>query len=424
MKRFYHIGIAITFFVLQTTRADLTATYNDWRIFLTGYFKYEIYADTRQTFGSINDETLLYPEPRILDVNNNDINRRGQLGMSVAETRARLTVEGPVICCTQPSGVLEVDLSGREGLTHLLRARHAFISLKSDTYTLLAGHTWHPLYTVPYVPRTLALNRGTPFEVYSRNPQIRYTYHTCNWECTVAALSEIDFRSNGPRGLSVEYIRNAIVPELTGILQYHFDEHATIGSGLNFKRLCPRIVTNNNVSVRETVNAVSAMAFVGLVWPTFELTTRVIYAQNASEMTLIGGYAVHTVDPTTDERTYTPLACASWWLDMTYTGHDCIKPGLFAGYTHNLGARKTITGNLIGSDGVIIEQRIFGFANNIKYIARVAPRVEWFITQALCLAGELEFTRAAFGTITHKGRVEDAVPVNNLRLHGALYYYF
>ena len=44
---------------------------------------------------------------------------------------------------------------------------------------------------------------------------------------------------------------------------------------------------------------------------------KVIYAQNAADHIMIGGYAVRTIDPVTDARTYSPTASINGWIDMS-----------------------------------------------------------------------------------------------------------
>ena len=92
-----------------------------------------------------------------------------------------------------------------------------------DNISLLVGQTWHPMFVTDIVPGTVSFNTGAPFNPFSRNPQIRFTYSYDKLKFMVAALTQRDFQSNGPGGFSSSYLRNSVLPNLHGQVQFSSD---------------------------------------------------------------------------------------------------------------------------------------------------------------------------------------------------------
>ena len=68
-----------------------------------------------------------------------------------------------------------------------------------------------------------------------------------------------------------------------------------------------------------------------------------MYAENAAIWEMIGGYAVHSLNPLTDERTYVPLRTFAANVELLWKGQW--EPAIYIGYVKNLGASKTIIPN-------------------------------------------------------------------------------
>lgn len=206
-----------------------------------------------------------------------------------------------------------------------------------------------------------------------------------------------------------------------GQLQIKIGEHLLI-AGLDYKQLVPRIVTNKEFKVRESINSILALFLVCLTWQDFYFRTKLTFVENGTNFSMFGGYAVHTIDPITDKRTYTNLREIALWIDTAIKIKN-VEPGLFMGVSKNLGASKTIKQDVINNEGMITERRVFGIGTNINTLFRIAPRARWYIKKIVA-AAELEYTRASYGTLTNKGKVIDTIPVGNTRFTFAVYYYF
>lgn len=388
---------------------------------ISGYVQHESFWDSRQVVGFREDHYLLYPEKKVFDAQCQDINARGQFNMVAIQTRLRVDADGPQIGGAQSAATIEADFFGR-GISNSVRMRHAFLKLDWDHLHLLAGQYWHPVYIPGADPRVHSFNGGAPIEIYSRAPQLRFTYKFSKQiDVLFAASSELDSPSDGPLGADTSYLRNAIIPMLDLHLQTHVNNHL-FGIGVNYKRIVPRLQTNTGIAAHESLNSICAIAYGSLTWEKISTRTKLIFAQNAFDQNMIGGYAVHCVDPIDDHRDYTNINVVSWWNDTEIEYRRSLLPGFFIGIVKNLGARTTILQNVTDQDGTVTDKRIYGQGTDIDYVFRCAPRISWK-SHNFTFGAELEYTRAAYGTITNDADVIDTTPVGNVRLLLALYYF-
>ncbi len=440
MKRFFLLAIALSAPYLLHARQDIDkilkqSTSSSPRevtnlfpinsllpIRFGGYINYEAYWDTRQVVGTDEDEFLLFPEPELLDANCDDINAKGQFTSVAIQSRMRLEIDGPKIKHARSKGVIEYDFIGQQEITNILRMRHAYIELTWDKASLIAGQTWHPLYVPGVDPRTISFNTGSPIEVFARSPQIRLTYTpNVNLSLLFAASSELESLTDGPIGFSSSYLRNAVIPRLDFRLDTYLSEHR-IGADIDFKRIQPRLKTDTGLKTREKLSSVIATIYGSFQWDSMNTRTKFIFYQNATDMTMLGGYAVDSVNPTPDDQTYRNLNGISFWNDTEITKSKTVIPGWFIGFAKNLGARGPICQNVVDADGKVTDKRIFGIGTDLNYLFRFSPRVLWKVKN-FALGIELEYTRAGYGTIDCNGDVVCLDPVGNTRIMASLFYY-
>ncbi len=394
---------------------------------ISGYIKHESYWDTRQVIGVGDDQDLLYPEPKKCDPLGRDINAKGQFNMVPIQTRFRGEMEGPKIRKATSLGVVEADFFGKRIITteslNLFRMRHAFFQLTWENKgQMLVGQTWHPTYVVGCDPRTLSFNGGVPIELFARSPQMRYTWNAhSNIDLIFTAVSQLDFVSDGPQGFLNEYSRNAVVPNLNTRMHTRIGKH-NFGVSLDYLRLIPRLETSLGYKTTESINSLRAMAYAAFNWENFSAWNKLFFAQNGADLSVVGGYAVHSVDDLTDCRTYTNINSVGFWTDWEMTKSDYCVPGIFMGVVKNLGARETIVDNVLNPDGTIADQRVYGIGTNVDTVVRIAPRFKWFVRN-FEFSGEIEYTRAAFGTRDCMANVTDTCPVGNIRVLFGFFYY-
>ena len=130
---------------------------------------------------------------------------------------------------------------------------------------------------------------------------------------------------------------------------------------------------------------------------TISIRSKFVFAQNAADQLMLGGYAVRTVQPFTDIRTYANTQVVAAWLDTAYWFDEHNKSvGLFIGGTKNLGSREPLY-----IDPTTTQPIVFGLDPNIDTVWRIAPRFR-SIKKPVTLGLELEYTQAAFGNLNRK----------------------
>jgi len=284
------------------------------------------------------------------------------------------------------------------------------------------------MFVTACFPGTVSFNTGTPFQPFSRNPQIRLTQKLGQFNIIGAVLTQTDFASTGPDGFKTKYIINSGTPELNVRVEYKSDNFL-FGVGGNYKTLMPRLMIKNSyempeapVDINETVTGTSFFGY--LKFKTEPITIKVygISGQLMYSMVNLGGYAetefeqedyALTPDSITSKTTnikYSPFSTASAWIDIHTNGKKW-QFGLFGGYSQNLGSTDEIKG------------AVYGRGADIDYVYRISPRVI-FNAGKFRIAPEIEYTVAAYGTPDSKGIVEDAKEVGNFRVLLGVFYFF
>ncbi len=384
----------------------------------SGFVKNDLFWDSRQTVSIREGHFLLYPMNEKPDAEGNDINAKSNFNMLSIQTRLTGTITGPDALGAKTSGVIEGAFFGHsDGDINGFRLRHAFVRLNWAKTELLVGQYWHPAFVTYCFPQVISFNTGAPFTPFTRNPQVRVTQKLGQFNLMFTALSQLDFMSTGPAGPGRQYLRNSVLPALNLRFEYRNvntadDKEFLIGASLNYKILTPRLETDSNYMANEQVSSFSETFYVKFKLPRFTVMLHGVYAQDAFNWTMLGGYAVEEInDLLRDYRDYTPISTASGWIDIHSNGKKW-QAGLLAGYSKNLGAGKDISGP------------VYQRGADIAYLYRFAPR---FIYNAgkFRIAPEIEYTVAAYGkTIETDGTVNDTREIANLRLLLGVYYFF
>lgn len=381
-------------------------------ISFSGFVKTDVFYDSRQTVSIREGHFLLYPDAINPDALGKDINATGNFNILSIQTRIKGTISGPDAFGAKTSGVIEADFFGNasSGLDDVngFRLRHAFAKLNWSKIELLVGQYWHPMFIAESFPDVISFNTGSPFQPFSRNPQIRLTYTSGITSLVAAAYTQRDFQGIGPDGASSKYLRNAGLPATHLQLQIKPATGHLFGAGIDYKVIKPELFTVVNANQKyisdEKLASLSAIGFMKLKFKPLIVKAEGIYAQNAHDMTMLGGYAVKELTNSAyGTRSFTNLNTFAFWTDFSTTGEK-IKAGLFMGYTENLGANDEIKG------------AIYARGSSIDKVERIAPRVV-FLSGKMTFAIEQEFTRAHYGTANgdKKGGVTASNSVANSR---------
>lgn len=393
-----------------------TQTNNEnWGIKWSGYVKSDVFYDTRQTSaanGLREGHFFLLPDNIAYDADSNDINDHGTFHMLSIQSRLRADITGPDALKAKTSGAIETEFYGtNEADINSLRLRHAFIRLDWKKTALMVGQNWHPLFPAESFPLTLSFNTGVPFLPFSRNPQIRFIYKQGNSQFALSAYSQRDFSSPGPDGSSAKYLRNTGIPGLNVRYTGKFKEKFLVGASVDYKTLQPELKTTDNYITDVTVSSMAAACWFNYKTGKINTSIMATYAQNAADLMMIGGYAVHSVTDTAKSfKEYTVMNTASLWYDFNYTFKKW-SPGIFVAYSKNMGCSDSISG------------AFYGRGNNIDALWRISPRLI-YTENKTSFAAEVEITNADYGTPDSEGIVKNTHSVKNIRFQLSAIYKF
>lgn len=398
--------------VLAATGLQMKAeeTEKKFQVEVHGFVGINAFFDSRQSATARNGNIYLYPLAPQFDSEGNDLNNQSSFDIDAAFSRFNLGISGPDMLGAKTFGFVEGDFLGDKAQGHDLyfRLRHAFVRFNWEKTSLLVGQTWHPLFLTENFPATVTLSSGTPYHPLNRQPMIRFGYQmTEQTEFIAFLMSQNDFSDKGMQN----GVENSKRPEICLQLKYKKNGlFAAITSG--YKSLKPHLVDPGNAL---QTNELAQSAFVaGSISKTFKPLTikaEAIYGGGMSNLVILGGFAEkNNGHPQTQ---YTPLRTLSLWSDI-HTNHKVVQPGIFVGYTENLGANEKA-----------VSPPELAIGHNIGNMFTVAPRLMYFATSKISLGLEWMYTEAAYGS--HHD--ENAKPihlesVSNHRITTSLRYNF
>ncbi len=409
---------------------------------IDGYVVHEPFWDTRQIVGQGNGLALFTPRRKDIGTGGKDKNADGCFSMSPIATRMRVRLYGPTVLGAETFGLISADFFDTGDLLTRMRNRLAYMKLtwKEEGAHVILGQFYHPirLAHLDLDPKVLSKNRGAPIHPDIRTTQMRFSKGWPNkLNLVLTALTELRPPSLGPLGATTKYLRHSLMPAMNVQLWVGpMDTDYVFGVGFDIKRLIPRLVTDQCVRTREPINSVAFNVFSKITAEPLSIRTQFAWVQNGADYRMLGGYAVSSIDPLTDKQTYTNISVLSYWVDFNLDKK--ISPGLFGGITKNLGTGEpiilpasgqipgtleTLSGTLGASEPSISESTVFALGPEIKYMAKVSPRIR-FHFKPVILGAELEWTRTGFGTLKRSGKIEDVESVSNVRLLLASYFFF
>jgi len=422
MRKINRSTILILFFILPLSVFSQDKKESEWGISFSGFVKNDAFFDSRQTVTAREGHFLLWPSSESLDANDDDINAKSSFNILAVQSRLSGSIKGPDAFGAKTSGTIEGDFFAQANDNiNLFRLRHAFVNLDWGNTQILFGQYWNPMFVTSCFPGTVSFNTGVPMQPFARNPQIRLTQSFGDFKVIAAALSQRDYTSRAPDPSS-DYIRNSTTPDMH--LQLHYNSSMlNAGAGIAYKTIMPRLETEANIKTDETVGGLSAIAFAKLALEPVTLKFEAVSGENIPDVLQVSGFAVESIDGTTDKRTYTPLRNLSLWTDI-HTNGEKFQLGLFAGFTKNMGLKDEMYDPGLPVPGYDRGDYIFGLGTNIKSLYRISPRII-FNSGKTRFALETEYTSATFGDDFD----ENAVPTNthttsNLRVLFSSYYFF
>lgn len=382
-----------------------------FRFSFHGYVHAEMFYDNRQMVAAREGNAPLFPQAVNRDAEGNDLNGSSSFTFSLISSRFSAGIVGPEMLGAVSSAFLEVDFLGTNASTfNLLRMRHAYMKLNWARSEFLAGQYWHPMFVTLCFPGVIQFGAGVPYHVLNRSPQLRFTHQAGPLRLAAMLVSQNDFSSLGPLGMSSTYIRNSGRPEVFGQAIYEKGLFLA-GASAGYKTIRPRTTTSAGYRTNETLSTFSGNIFTRLSLPKLTVKMQAIYGEELSHLILPGGYGeAELIDPLKGIYSYTGIRNLSAWIDLD-TSKAPFHAGLFAGHIWNLGTSEPVTG----------DSWIRG--NNIARMYRLAPRAGLFYG-GTSFNLELLYDVAAYGMPGPSFRFEDTNDANNLRILFSVKYIF
>ncbi len=378
---------------------------------------YELYGFVRNDFyynSRLNEEVIdgifqFYPKPALINELGIDKNEVPQANMISIATRIGLNIHGLETLGAKTSGKIEVDFAGAGTTFYLIRIRQAYMQFDWKKTAFLMGQTWHPMFGTVF-PDGMSLNAGVPFQPFNRSPQLRITHHlNKHVKILGAALYQMQYPSDGPIGFSPNYMRNSLIPNLFGGIEFK-NSNWISGVGLDYKKIKPDHLS---------ISSIGAMAYTQFSHSKFTAKAKAMIIQNPSDHLMTGGYG-KSFDSNSGGYSYTNLNTFSSWINVMYGKKWQI--GIFGGYLQNLGSGMPL---LAGDDGFTIYGRGFYSKTQemLNRLVRVAPMLIFNLPN-FTIGVEYNLTNAQFGTIQSDGKVAAPYAVNNHRIIGSASYFF
>ena len=401
------LATLLLFSSLDIFPQEATAPY---KLSVSGYVRADALFDSRQVVEAREGFLLFFPKKPEFDKHGKDVHAHPSFNQYAMASRVTLKATGPDVLDAKVLGLIEADFTGASNIENNgLRLRHAYISLQWNKTRLMAGQYWHPLDVPEMIPNVLSLNTGAPFHSFSRQPQVRIDYKTGNISLVAVAASQRDYVNAGPEGNSSAYLRNSVVPNLHGQIQFK-KEGIFAGAGIDYKRLTPKLQKDSTYTGDIHLDCLSYTAFLSYTQKSLSIKTQYTLGRALNDHLMMGGFGTILPGENQTNNSYTALSHHYIWVNAALTLNKW-QPSLFLGYLKNAGADKSVTGP------------VYARGADIDYLYRLSPMIT-YTAGKLSLIAEMEYTVAAYGDVTDTYSVKNTKETGNLRVGLGMVYSF
>lgn len=401
-----------------------------------GFVRDYLYYDSRQTFNTNSGLFVQIPKDELYDPTDSsyDLNGESESNFLAITTRLGLNMSGVRALNADVTAKIEADFCGFTGNNFMIRLRQAYYKMqwRNKKHSLLMGQAWHPM--TGDLPEVLALASGSPFQPFSRSPQLRYDFKLANVNFTYAALWQFQYKTTGPTGYDPKFNK---IPEMFLGFDYSINGFK-IGYGLDILSVVPRttatvkyevavrdefgnpVIENDQlkletkekkVRVDERLTTFSPMLYLNYSKNKFSLKAKGLLAENTSHLSMYNGFGVSDIDDEYNQE-YTPIRSLTGWVNLCYGSK--LKANLFGGFSKNLGSKDELAeGNQIFARNSV---------KNIDYMWRICPAISYTVS-GVTFGLEYELTNVGYGDeVNSWADVEATRDVFNNRLCAMLKY--
>lgn len=390
--------------------------------FIRNYFVF----DSRDNKSGTKDLFYYLPKDESLNAKGEDVNANPSFRFLAITSRLGVDVNGYQFGKTKVGAKVEADFycMNSGGNVAVLRLRQAYATLGWDglgkdgkqSTSVKIGQAWHPVAAdQPYV---IDLETGTPFNAFSRTPQIMLDHNfSKNLTLTGGFIWQMQYLSTGPSGASDNYIKYGCTPEFYAGLTVKSDNGFLGRVGVDVLSIKPRWRDVAGSKVNDRITTANPYVYAQYVSGDFSINGKVIYASAGEHINMLSGYGVSKINDD-GSRDYAPLHSTASYLSVKY-GRKVQVQGMI-GYMKNLGTSKSlVTGKTVGgvdytsTDNLYISGNTF---HNLNQLVRVTPTVVYNLGK-LSFGLEYDITAAQYGKYAESGFVKASNGLVNDDLH-------
>lgn len=377
--------------------------------FIRNYFAF----DSRESKAGTKDLFYYLPLDESLNANGTDINANPSFRFLAITSRLGLDVKDYQIGKTKVGAKVETDFYCMNGNVAVLRLRQAYATLGWDNLgndgtqstSLKIGQAWHPMAAdQPYV---IDLETGTPFNAFSRTPQVMVDHNfSKNFALTAGVLWQMQYLSTGPKGASDTYIKYSCTPEFYAGLTMKTNHGFLARVGADVLSIKPRVRNSEGEKVSDRITTVNPYVYAKYDSRDFSINAKVIYASAGEHFNMLSGYGVTKVE-SDGSWDYAPLHSTASFLSVKY-GRKVQVQGMI-GYMKNLGTSKALYEDA-AYPGYTSTSNVYISGNgfhNLNQLIRVTPTVVYNLGK-LSFALEYDITAAQYGKYAVAGHVNSS----------------
>ncbi len=377
--------------------------------FIRNYFAF----DSRESKSGTKDLFYYIPKDEALNAKGEDMNANPTFRFLAITSRVGLDVKDYQFGKTKVGAKIETDFYCMNGNVAVLRLRQAYATLGWDglgkgqkqSASLKVGQAWHPIAAdQPYV---IDLETGTPFNPFSRTPQVMLDYNfSKHFTLTGGFIWQMQYLSSGPNGASDSYIKYGCTPEFYAGVTFKSNNGFLGRVGMDVLSIKPRWRDANGSKVDDRLTTVNPYVYAQYAAGDFSVNAKVVYASAGEHFNMLSGYGVTDIN-SDGSWEYAPLHSTASYVSVKY-GRKLQVQGMI-GYMKNLGTSKDLY-----SDTTIPSALLVGDPDNTKYtsskylylsgngfsnlnsIIRVTPTVVYNLGK-LSFGLEYDITAAQYG---------------------------